>query len=205
MVKRPLTLALSREGRGDLCSGASEGSVCQDIQPPKNRLLSSPIPNPQSLTPKGFSLLEVLVVLTIMGVMSGLVALQLGPLLAGTRLNTGIRKVVGDLQLVRMKAIAQNRRFRVTFRPDANDYIVEKYEGDIWQRQRLHGYSTLPVADAVTPLPEGVHISAVNSSGDVIFVPRGHIDAGMTLTLGSEQTADTRRIIINLAGRVRIE
>ena len=191
-MKCPRMLALFRQGRGNVSSSVGG-------------FTSSLTPTPQSPTPTGFSLLEVLVVLTLIGIMSGLAVFQLAPLVAGPRLSAGTRQVASDLQLVRMKAIAQNRRFRVTFRPDSNDYIVEKYEGDTWQRQRLQGYSTLPVADATTPLPKGVNISDVNSGGDVIFVPRGHIDAGMTLTLGSEHSSDTRRIILNLAGRVRIE
>lgn len=48
-------------------------------------------------------------------------------------------------------------------------------------------------------------IAAANSRGDVIFVPRGHVDGGMTLTLASGDGSLTRRIVINLAGRVRVE
>jgi Tfp pilus assembly protein FimT len=121
------------------------------------------------------------------------------------RLNSGARQVASDLQVVRMKAIAQNRRFRVTFRPEAGDYAIDRENDDAWGRLVLHGHTTEQVEEAAIPLPPGVSISAVNSGGDVIFVPRGHVDGGISITLTSLAGAGTKRVIVNLAGRVRIE
>jgi Tfp pilus assembly protein FimT len=112
-------------------------------------------------------------------------------------------QVATDLQAVRMKAIAQNRRFRVLFRPSTRDYVIDREEGGVWQRQVLHAHESAAADEAALPLPAGVVISAVNSGGDVIFVPRGQVDAGISITLGSEET--TKRVVVNLAGRVRIE
>ena len=39
----------------------------------------------------------------------------------------------------------------------------------------------------------------------LIFVPRGHISGGMPLTLASPDGQFSRHIVINLAGRVRID
>lgn len=153
----------------------------------------------------GFSLLELLVVLAILSIVGSLAIAQLTPLLSQARFNAGVRKIVSDLQLVRMRAVARNQRVRVTFRPDTQDYIVEESQAGSWVRQRLHGYGTDAAPEATIPLPQGVRIAAVNSRGDVIFIPRGHVDAGMTLTLSADGGETLRRIIINLAGRVRIE
>ena len=75
---------------------------------------------------RGMSLLELLVVLAILSVVGGLAVGQLTPLVSQARFNAGVRKIVSDLQLVRMRAIARNHRFRVTFRSDTQDYIVEE-------------------------------------------------------------------------------
>jgi hypothetical protein len=91
----------------------------------------------------------------------------------------------------------------VLFRPGTRDYVIDREEGGVWQRQVLHAHESAAADEAALPLPAGVVISAVNSGGDVIFVPRGQVDAGISITLGSEET--TKRVVVNLAGRVRIE
>ena len=154
---------------------------------------------------KGFTLLELLVSLAILGILVGLASLQVAPWRSRTRLDSGARQIVTDLQLVRMKAVAQNRRFRVIFRPRTRDYLVERDEGGVWQRHLLHGHGAGPAAGTLTVLPPTVDITAVNSGGDIVFVPRGHVDGGITVTLGAAPGGATRRVVVNLAGRVRIE
>ena len=154
---------------------------------------------------RGFTLLELLLVIVLLGILAGLASLQIAPLLSRTRLDGGARQVATDLQAVRMKAIAQNRAFRVTFRPDTRDYVVDRDEDGAWQRQALDAHGTGAAADALIALPPGVSITAVNSGGDVVFVPRGYVDAGITITLGTAAGVERKRVVVNLAGRVRID
>jgi prepilin-type N-terminal cleavage/methylation domain-containing protein len=153
----------------------------------------------------GFTIVELVAVLSLLGVLGSLALLQLQPLLAQVRLHSGARQVASDLQVARMKAIAQNRRFRVTFRLATGDYVVDQEDGASWRRLILHGHTTDGVDSASIPLPSGVSITDVNSGGDVIFVPRGHVDGGISITLSSPAGAGAKRVIVNLAGRVRIE
>ena len=158
-----------------------------------------------SQDPRGFSLLELLCVLGLLGILTGIASLQLAPLLRSVAVSNGVRQVAADLQLVRMQAIAYNRRLRVTFHAGSNTYLVEKRENRRWQEHRLHSHDSTGNGTGSILLPTSVIISAANSRGDVIFVPRGHVDGGMTLTLASPDGTFSKRIVINLAGRVRIE
>jgi type IV fimbrial biogenesis protein FimT len=153
----------------------------------------------------GFSLLEVIITLTLLGILLAIATLQLPGLLSQTSLRNATRQMVANLQYVRMKAISQNRRLRVTFRPVTEDYVVDKDEDGVWQRQLLASHSAEAVADATIQLPRGVRIAAVNSGGDVIFLPRGAVDGGISIILGTLSGPDTRRVVVNLAGRVRVE
>jgi prepilin-type N-terminal cleavage/methylation domain-containing protein len=162
----------------------------------------NPSTDPQS---SGFTLLEVAMTLTLLGILLAIATLQLPPLLSQTALRDATRQMVANLQYVRMKAVSQNRRLRVTFRPVVEDYIVDKDEEGVWQRQLLASHSAEAVTDATIPLPRGVRIAAVNSGGDIIFLPRGAVDGGISITLGTANGTDTRRVVVNLAGRVRVE
>ncbi len=154
---------------------------------------------------KGFTLLELLLVIVLLGILAGLASLQVAPLLSRARLERGARQIATDLQAVKMRAIAQNRSFRVTFRSDTRDYVVDKNEDGAWQRHALDSHSPGITADALIALPPGVSITAVNSGGDVIFIPRGYVDAGITVTLGTATGVEHKRVVVNLAGRVRME
>lgn len=160
-----------------------------------------------SLDPQnpGFTLLEVVVSLTLLSILLAIVSLQLRPLLAQTHLYDTTRQMVANLQYVRMKAVSQNRRLRVTFRPATQDYVVDRDEEGVWRRQLLHSHSAEEVNEAAIPLPRDVRITTVNSGGDVIFLPRGAVDGGISITLGTANGGETRRVVVNLAGRVRTE
>ncbi|MGE4094149.1 MAG: GspH/FimT family protein [Candidatus Binatia bacterium] len=153
----------------------------------------------------GFTLLEILVVLVLLGFLAGMFALQLPMYLSQTHLHGATRRIVTDLQYIRVKAITQNRRFRVTFRPATGDYIVESDDEGRWKRQQLLSHSDEEVPQATISLPRDIRITAINSGGDVIFLPRGAVDGGLSVTLGTVGGTHTRRVIVNLAGRVRIE
>lgn len=153
----------------------------------------------------GLTAVELIVALSLSSLLVIFAFLQLRPLMAQIRLDSGARQVMADLQIVRMRAIAQNRRFRVIFHTDAHQYTVDKEEGVSWHRVSFHGHNADEAVDAFVALPPTVEIAAVNSGGDVIFVPRGHVDGGISITLTSVSGAGTRRIVVNLAGRVRIE
>jgi prepilin-type N-terminal cleavage/methylation domain-containing protein len=155
--------------------------------------------------PAGMTVVELLVVIAVAGILYGVASLALAPFLSNARLDSGVRQIATDLQLVRMQAVAQNRRLRVSFRAATRDYIVEKDEDGFWQRHLLRGHVVGPVDDATTILPPGVNITAVNSGGDVVFVPRGYVDGGITVTLRADAAARSRRVVVNLAGRVRID
>jgi Tfp pilus assembly protein FimT len=154
---------------------------------------------------RGLTLFEVVFVLAFLMIFGGIAFLQIQPFLSRTRLHTGARQVNSDLQFTRAKSVSQNRRFRVIFRAASNDYTVERNENGLWYRYFLHGHTTEEVADATIPLPPGVRIVAVNSGGDVTFLPRGSVDGGITITLGTPTGEETQQVIVNLAGRVRID
>jgi len=153
----------------------------------------------------GFTLLEVIIALMLFGVLVAILTFQLRPLLAQAHLHDAARQMVANLQYVRMKAVSQNRRLRVTFRSPSQDYVVDKDEDGVWQRQLLHSHTEVEAPEATITFPRDVCITAVNSGGDVIFLPRGAVDGGISITLGTVGGSDTKRVVVNLAGRVRVE
>ncbi len=175
---------------GEQCETRNPGARCMEGNP---------------VSSHGLTLLEVTVALALLGIFVGIALLALQPFLARSRVHTAARQVASDLQFARTKAIAQNCRFRITFRVATQDYIVDRDGDGTWERHLLHGHSTAEVENVTISLPPGVRITAVNSGSDIIFLPRGSVDGGITVTLGTSTGEAMKQVIVNLAGRVRIE
>jgi Tfp pilus assembly protein FimT len=143
----------------------------------------------------GLSLIELLATMALAGALGGVALLELGRTLADWRLAAAARQVVLDLEVARMRSIAENAGHRLRFTADATAYARER-ESDSGR------YDALATPRA---LPEGVAIAACTARGSAVtFRPRGQPTTYGTITLRGENGRE-RRVIIDAAGRARIE
>ena len=142
----------------------------------------------------GFTIIELLIVMAIFGVLTGIGGLSYLSMRPGLLLNGATRQVQGDLMAVRMGAVHRNRKFKVFFINDHefkrcndanNDGSVDSAEGDVVLKNIQNRYS-------------GVTISA---TADPEFFPRG-TSTGTTVTLSN--TGGTKSISVGITGRVKI-
>ena len=154
----------------------------------------------------GFTLAEMMVTIGVLAILLRIVALNAPSFLAPFRLSSGARQVATDLQLMRMKAIAQNRKFRALFTAGNTTYTVDRRnDGDTaWDPHVLYGHGTVASAAQPIPLPPGVQISSVPADGDVIFQARG-TGENATIVLSHTTLSTTKSVVVNMAGRVRIQ
>jgi type IV fimbrial biogenesis protein FimT len=66
-------------------------------------------PAPQSRTPAGFSLLELLMVIAIILILAGFILPSTTSLIQGSQLTTGADKTIATLSLARQTALTRNR------------------------------------------------------------------------------------------------
>ncbi len=78
-------------------------------------------PHPQK---QGFTIVELLAVVTIMGLMAGVVAVSWASSLPRARLNSAVHEIAATVSGARSNAIARNGEFRIYYDLDANSYEV---------------------------------------------------------------------------------
>lgn len=139
--------------------------------------------------PRGISLVELLATVTLVAVATGLALVSVGPALHMTAAQTATQQVASDLRLTRMKAIAQNTRFRVTFDTGDGEYTIER-EMSPGNFVAEEGPVELPTAASF----------AINPSNP-IFDTRGAVNAPTTITIAAPQ-ARTRTVTISILGTV---
>lgn len=143
----------------------------------------------------GFTVLELLVAVTIVAIL-GAVAVPGGRrMLAGWQLNAAARQVVMDLKLARGRAIAESTTRRLRFAPP----------GDAYQHERQRpsgGYTSVGPA---TRLPDGIVVTECTAAGSGVgFRPRGQAATFGTIRLQNTH-GDERRVVVDIAGRMRVQ
>lgn len=144
------------------------------------------------LTTSGWTLLELLVTLTVLGVVAAGGTLAWPRLEAALRLEAGLRQVAADLHDARVLAVASAARVRLIFTPGSASYRLEHADDD--GRYRVTAQRTLP---------RGIRVDDVNSGGDLVFSARGGGENGTVVLIDRRGVHATLRL--NQRGRVTVD
>ncbi|HEY7169093.1 MAG TPA: GspH/FimT family pseudopilin [Candidatus Binatia bacterium] len=142
--------------------------------------------NRKPLNAAGFSLAEILATISVAVILMAIAIPAFVRTLPALRLNDAARQIATDLQQLRMKAIAQNTAYQMTF--SSNTYVLQKCSGSC-------------VNDSGNiALPSGITVSAGTTPQ---FQPRGNATANATINLnnGSSQ----KWVCVRTIGRVKIQ
>lgn len=128
---------------------------------------------------KGFSLTELMIVVALIGIISGVAVTSIKSRMPQYYLSGAARRVMTDLMLARMKAVSQNVDIPVTF--------------------TTTGYSGEVAADISSEF-KGVTLS----TGNITFKPTGMASPQSTVTVTGSPGLSPKYVDVSTAGRVRI-
>jgi prepilin-type N-terminal cleavage/methylation domain-containing protein len=142
---------------------------------------------------KGLSLVELIIVLSLVSILAGLGVLAHQALRPQLNLSMAARQLMMDLKMVRMRAVADHVNYRVVFPGGSASYRT--------QRKATSGYQDegRPVS-----LPPGVLIADCTARDEAIsFVARGNAGSFGTVTIRNEK-GEVRHVSVNIAGQMRV-
>ena len=134
----------------------------------------------------GFTLIELLAAIGVASILMAIAIPSFLSTLPGLRLRDAARQVATDLQQIRMKAIAQNIPYQISF--STSTYVL----------QRCNGSCTNDSGNIA--LPDGITITASTAPQ---FQPRGTAAADATITLSNGSSST--RVCVKTVGRVNIQ
>ena len=151
------------------------------------------------ISAKGFSLLELLIVIVILTIVGTISAPNFIKYRGNTNLKEAAREISGDIHLCKQRAIAENVHYRIVLNVENNNYTIQK-ETSPSNWTNVSSIKNVGENDASIKI-----IGDPTFGGDkIIFQPRGTTNAG-TLVLQHEKLLSRASIITSLMGRVRIE
>lgn len=152
---------------------------------------------------KGFSLVEVLVIIGIASVMIAISMPSIISQITHLRLTRSVRNVVTELNAARLKAIAQNKSFQVEFTVNAgttppDTYQLKSYTGGAWVVEPDRALGRLEPGISITS-PGGPTFSAD-------FNANGSASSTIICVNNAEKTNDRMKITVKTAtGRILVE
>ena len=151
---------------------------------------------------KGYTLVETMTVLAIIGIMAALGLVNVGFQAPHYNLNDAGRRIISDLRLVRQKAIAEGKSNAIQFSPDSGRYLIPGL-GD--RALPLHiqfgaAENVKKTAGGALSRPPAHGITFTNKKA--VFGPNGTISAGGTVYLTNRN--ETLAVTVNLTGRVKL-
>ena len=136
--------------------------------------------------PKGLTLMELMATLGVAAILMAIAIPNFMSTLPSLRLNDAARQVATDLQQIRMKAIAQNLPYQITF--STNTYVLQRCSG-----------SCANESGSIV-LPQGITITATAAPQ---FQPRGTAAAATTIQLSNGSS--NKWVCVRTVGRVNIQ
>jgi prepilin-type N-terminal cleavage/methylation domain-containing protein len=99
-------------------------------EPLLNRVMTFQELQVRTNTQAGFTLVEMMMTVTVFAILAGAAAPQFSDMTGGMRLRQGLREVERELQAARLKAVSSNRAIRVRFDcPAAGSYRMVEVIG----------------------------------------------------------------------------
>lgn len=144
---------------------------------------------------KGFTLIEILVVISIIFILGGIFYGGLKFLQPSMRLNSVVRDLVADLYYVQQRAVSEQINYGISFSLANNEYQVIKYitsttTEEISKKSLAQGISFYNVADF--------------TDDDVIFNPYGAVKEAGSVSLINNK-GDIKIIRVRPSGFIKVE
>lgn len=153
----------------------------------------------QSCPAAGFTLVELLITLILLGAVLAISVPVISGWLDNSNLKTGARTMASDVAYLREAALSSGRNHMMSFNVNANEYTLR------WDSDGMGTYADVPNYPASRTLSEvgnGIRITSVSHS-PILMIPNGSINPFGTVVITNDR-GSTATITTLITGRSHV-
>ena len=135
---------------------------------------------------KGFSLIELLVMLTILGLLAAVASTKIFDISTSVRVSSAINQINSDIELVKEMALAKHKTMSITYNKTTDEYIIRE-GSSIMNEYPGSNNGIITLSEGIF---SGVDITQVNINGSnkITFDKWGNVLNDGTITLNDNHT-----------------
>ena len=135
---------------------------------------------------KGFSLIELLVMLTILGLLAAVASTKIFDISTSVRVSSAINQINSDIELVKEMALAKHKTMSITYNKTTDEYIIRE-GSSIMNEYPGSNNGIITLSEGIF---SGVDITQVNINGSnkITFDNWGNVLNNGTITLNNNHT-----------------
>ena len=144
-------------------------------------------------TQKGFTLVEAIIVIFIIGIVTAIAIPQFQKMATNAKLRAAARDLMADFSRLKQRAMSENMAYKITFNDteDINNYAIQQKDGLTIQIKTPAWFGAIRI------------LSATFGRGKTItFHTRGTASAGHVVLV--DERNSTATITVNFAGRTHV-
>jgi len=140
----------------------------------------------------GFSLIELIVIMTLLGILAALASTRIKDISVNVRVSAATNQITSDIELIKETALANHENMSITYNQEQNNYTIRK-NGSIMTDYPGSDSGIINLSEGMFSGVDITHVN-INGSNVINFDKWGNVLNNGTITLNQNHIISVNKL-----------